>query len=113
VIEYVDESGLSEDGYTIPPELPDELPPEPLPEQPHTDTDDRRAWVEALSRRVAEREAEAKEELTGKDGRSRKLDFRCSEEEVARWESAAQAEDVSVSEFLRLAADERAAQLVS
>jgi uncharacterized protein (DUF1778 family) len=53
------------------------------------------------------------EELTGKDGRSRKLGFRCSEEEAARWEAAAQAEGVTTSEFLRLAADARAEALVS
>jgi hypothetical protein len=45
--------------------------------------------------------------------RSRKYDLRCSDEEVARWTTAAQAEGITTSEFLRAAADERAAALVS
>ena len=111
----MDESGLTEDGRTIP--LAEELPPEPadeLPPEPLADAAaERRAFAEAFRRRQEEREQPKQEELTGHNGRSRKFDLRCSEEEVARWESAALTEGVTTSEFLRLAADQRAEQLVS
>jgi hypothetical protein len=45
--------------------------------------------------------------------RTRSLDLPCSDEEVTRWTRAAQAEGMTTVEFLRAAADERAAQLVS
>ena len=113
MIEYVDEQGIPEYGQLLElPELPG--PESPELEQSDSDADERRAWAEALSRHMAEREAEAKqEELAGKDGRSIKIDLRISAEEKARWTAAAQTEGVSTSEFLRLAADTRAAALVS
>jgi len=104
LIEYVDERGRPEF------EQPGRAAPAEVPLEPAEPEVDRRAWAEALRQRTEPTTVDAP--LAGPNGRSRKYDLRCSEEEVTRWEAAAQAEGISTSQFLRAAADARAAVVV-
>ena len=64
-----------------------------------------------LTRPIADELPPAPDELApfGNGGAlTRKFDVRCSEEDVARWRHAAETSGVSISEFLRDAANERA-----
>jgi hypothetical protein len=106
-IEYVGDDGLPEEGQRAQSAAPVHTP---------TPAEYSRDLARAFRQRVEAGNGELPgklEEMTGPNGRSRKFDLRCSEQEVARWEAAAGAEGISTSEFLRLAADERAATLSS